>query len=355
MTGVMPYRRLGRSGLEVARLGLGTAMFGRTAGAHVASEILSAYIDAGGNMIDTANIYGGSRDNEGNVPGTTEMLVGEITQGRRQRLVIATKGHGSMDRDGWPNSTGLSRIYLRREVEASLRRLRTDYIDLYQFHSWDFSTPIEESIQVMDELIREGKVRYGGVSNWDGWHVVKAAMHARHLGLAPLISNQIWYNLVDRSAENSVIPACHDVGVGIVVWGSLGQGLLSGQYRRGSEQRPLPVHGIDTRSDRGVTSWKRLATESTWNIIDGLERIARAHDSTVATVATQWLLADGACDVVLLGPSRVDEMESHLKGMSLRMSPDEIAGLRDLSAPIPTYPVSMYGRTYDFLQRRGCR
>jgi aryl-alcohol dehydrogenase-like predicted oxidoreductase len=345
----MPYRRLGTSGLEVARLGLGTAMFGRTVGTDVASEILSAYIDAGGNLIDTANIYGGSRDNDANVPGDTERLVGEIIKGRRHRLIVATKGHGSVERDGWPNSTGLSRIYLRREVEASLRRLGTDYIDLYQFHSWDFYTPIEESIQVMDDLIKEGKVRYGGVSNWDGWHVVKAVCHARRWGRAPPISNQIWYNLVDRSAENSVIPACHDVGVGIIVWGSLGQGMLSGRYRRGSDDPPLPTHGIDTRSDRGVTSWKRLATESSWRIVDALERIATVQHSTVASVATQWMLAAGACDVVLIGPSQFAEAMATLGTLALRLSPEEIKELTDLSKPVPTYPVSMYGRTYDFL------
>jgi aryl-alcohol dehydrogenase-like predicted oxidoreductase len=127
--------------------------------------------------------------------------------------------------------------------------------------------------------------------------------------------------------------------------------MLSGRYRRGSEEPPLAVHGIDTRSDRGVTSWRRLATEATWDIVDGLERIARARGSTVATVATQWLLADGACDVVLLGPSGVEEMQTHLQGLSLRLSLDEVKELRTLSAPVPTYPVSMYGRTYDFLQR----
>jgi aryl-alcohol dehydrogenase-like predicted oxidoreductase len=324
-------------------------MFGRTVGTEEAAEILNAYMDAGGNLVDTANIYGGSRDNEANVPGTTETLVGEITRGRRQRLLLATKGHGSVERDGWPNSTGLSRLYLRRAVEASLRRLATDYIDLYQFHSWDFSTPIEESIGVMDDLIREGKVRYGGVSNWDGWHVVKANVHARHAGLAPLISNQIWYNLADRSAENSIIPACRDVGVGIIVWGALGQGLLSGRYRRGADNHPLAVHGIDTRSDRGVTSWTRLASETTWKTVDALERIAGAHDSTVANVARHWLLADGACDVVLLGPSCLEEMVSDLEGLSLQLTPAEIKELRDLSQPVPTYPVSMYGRSYDVL------
>jgi aryl-alcohol dehydrogenase-like predicted oxidoreductase len=347
----MEYRRLGNSGLEVAVLGLGTAMFGAAAPTATANEILSVYMDHGGNFIDTANIYGGSRDNDAVVPGTTETLVGEITKGRRHRLILATKGHGSVDRDGWPNSTGLSRAYLRRELEASLRRLGTDYVDLYQFHSWDFYTPIEESLAVMDELIKEGKVRYGGVSNWDGWHVAKAAAHARHAGLAPLISNQIFYNLIDRSAENSIIPACQDAGVGIMVWGPLAQGVLSGRFRRGSEAGPPPSVGFDTEGEHGLTSWKRLATERTWRIVDALERIAAEHESTVPNVATQWLLQDGSCDLVLIGPSRLEYVVSDLEGLSVRLSAAERKELRDLSRPIPTYPVSMYGRTYDFLDR----
>jgi aryl-alcohol dehydrogenase-like predicted oxidoreductase len=347
VTVTMEYRRLGASGLEVARLGLGTAMFGRSVDEATASRILDQYLDAGGNFVDTANIYGGSRDDSRNVPGTTESLLGSIIEGRRHRLIVATKGFGSVERDGWPNSTGLSRASLRGAIEGSLRRLGTDYIDLYQCHSWDFQTPVEETVHVLHEFVQEGKVRYIGVSNWDGWHVTKANLYARLSGLTPLVSNQIWYNLVDRSAENSIIPACKDQGVSIIVWGPLGQGVLDGRFRRGSESGPPPSVGFDTQNETSLTSWKRLATEKTRSVIDALEAAAREHQSTVPNVATRWLLQAGACDVVLLGPAAVEHMTSDLEMLAFRLTAEELADIGQRSAPVRTYPLSMYGRTYD--------
>ena len=336
----MEYCYLGYSGLEVARLGLGTARFGADVDEATAQRMLDLYLDAGGNLVDTANIYGGSRHE--NVPGTTERLVGKIIRGRRHRLVLATKGYNPMGSERWPNDVGLSRVYLTRETEASLRRLDTDYIDLYQCHTWDFRTPVEETMRVLDDFVRAGKIRYIGVSNWDGWHVLRANTFANFSGLTPLLSNQIYYTLADRTAEHSIIPACRDQKVSIIVWGALAQGFLSGRYRRGGAEPPATSHLAAAR-DTGWPIWKRLATEQNWAVVDALERIARRQGRTVANVAMQWLLQAGACDVVLLGPSRLEDIAGDLATIGVKLAPEETEELGRLSEPLPPYPISFYG------------
>ena len=209
----MEYHHLGKSGLEVSRVGLGTIPYGTGLDEETARTIADRFSDAGGNYLDTANSYGGGmRGSHAESAGTSERTVGKIIKGRRDRFVVGTKGAWLMEDDMQPNAFGLSRTYLSTQIEASLRRLDTDYIDLYQCHVQDPYTPVEETMRVLDDFVRAGKVRYVGVSNWGGWQVVKANMHARQFNLTPIVSNQVWYNLADRVAEFAIVPACRDQG-----------------------------------------------------------------------------------------------------------------------------------------------
>ena len=236
----MEYCYLGNSGLEVSRLGLGTIPFGTALNEKTCQELVDAFYDTGGNFIDTSNLYGGGmKGSNAKMHGTSEKTVGKATKGKRDRYIIATKGYWLQEDEVWPNKVGLSRTYIAKNIEESLKRLDTDYIDLYQCHARDFYTPVEETMRVLDDFVRAGKIRYIGVSNWDGWHVVEANQHAKSHGLSSIVSNQIWYNLADRVAENSVIPACRNQKVSIIAWGALAQGFLGGKYRRG-DSKPIP-------------------------------------------------------------------------------------------------------------------
>ena len=201
---------------------LGAIPFGTTLDEKTSQRIVDMYQEAGGNLIDTSNLYGGGfRGTNTAMTGTSEMTVEKMVAGEWEKFVIATKGYWLMEDEVRPNSVGLSRTYLTKEIENSLNRLNTDYIDLYQCHAWDFYTPLEETLRVLDDFVRAGKIRYIGVSNWDGWHVMKATTIARFTNLTAPISNQIWYNLADRGAEHSIIPACRDAKVSTIAWGWL--------------------------------------------------------------------------------------------------------------------------------------
>ena len=240
----MPTTRLGNSEMEVSRLGLGTIPFGTVLDEGEASRVLDRFETAGGNLIDTANIYGGGlRGTHEKLAGTSERTVGRILKGRRDRFVIATKGYWTMHHPVRPGGVGLSRRNLTAQLEASLSRLNIETIDLYQCHAWDFYTPVEETVAALNEFVRAGKIRYAGVSNWHGWGVAKANTFARLSELAPIVSNQVWYNLADRVAENEIVPACRDQQVSVITWGALAQGFLTGAYRRG-DRGPEPGSGI---------------------------------------------------------------------------------------------------------------
>ena len=338
----MELRRLGRSGLEVSRLGLGTIPFGTVMDEKTCRRAVDIYHDRGGNLIDTSNLYGGGqRGGNTEMAGTAERTVGKVLKGRRDRFVIATKGFWLMEDEVRPGSVGLSRTYLAKNIEDSLRRLRTDHIDLYQCHNWDFYTPVEETMRVLDDFVRAGKIRYAGVSNWDGWHVVKANASAARMGLTPIISNQIWYNLADRAAEHSIIPACRDQRASIIGFGALAQGFLSGKYTAGGEKSPR-AQKMSSRLDSAFFSWKNLASERNWRVLDVLRRIAEERGRSVPQVATRWLLDSGACDVVLIGASRLDQLEENLDVLNCRLSESEGRELSQASEPPRPYPISFY-------------
>ena len=338
----MEYCRLGHSGLEVARFGLGTIPFGTVLDEAASRTLVDIYSEAGGNYLDTANVYGGGvRGSNLEMAGTAERMVGKIIKGRREHFVVATKGAWQMDDSARPNGFGLSRAYLTREIEASLRRLDTDYIDLYQCHVWDPYTPLEETMRVLDDFVRAGRIRYAGVSNWDGWQVVKANSFARQHALTPLVSNQIWYTLADRVAEFSIVPACRDQGVSIIAWGVYAEGFLTGRYRRGA-QAPQPGSRFELLKESEMCSWQNLAVERNWQTLDVMARIADAHGKSVPNVALTWVLQSGMCDVALVGASRVEQFQQSMAAVDLRLSAEEVSELRLVSELAHPYPMNFW-------------
>jgi len=338
----MEYCNLGHSGLQVSRLGLGAIPFGTSLDQKDCSNLVDAFYEIGGNLIDTSNIYGGGLiGSNTKMAGTSESAVGKAVKGKRDRYIIATKGYWLMEDEVRPNSIGLSRAYLAKNIEASLKRLGTDYIDLYQCHVWDFYTPVDETLRVLDNFVRAGKIRYTGVSNWDGWHVVKANNYAKQYGLTPIISNQIWYTLVDRVSENSIIPACRDQEVSIIAWGALGQGFLTGKYSRGDKE-PAPKSRFKTVKDTEMSSFRILASKKNWDLLDLIIDIAKKHNSSIPNVSIKWLLQSGNCDIVLLGGSKIQQYLENFNLINYKLSDDEVEKLRNASEPEPTYPISFY-------------
>lgn len=339
----MEYCYLGNSGLQVSRLALGADPFGTVLDEKLCQSIVDLYYEAGGNLIDTANIYGGGiQGTNSAMAGTSEKTVGKVIKGKRDKFIVATKGYWLMEDEVRPNSVGLSRTYLATQIEASLRRLGTDYIDLYQCHVWDFYTPIEETMQVLDDFVRAGKIRYVAASNFDGWHIVKANSYAQAANLTPIVSNQIWYNLAGRAAEHSIIPACRDQNVSIIAWGASAQGFLSGRYRRGADG-PLPGTTMATSvKETEMGSWKNLAIDRNWDTLDALAYIAETHGATIPNVARRWLLQSGMCDVVLVGGSKPEHYQESMEVLELQLSEPEVRELTKVSEPPHPYPNCFY-------------
>ena len=338
----MEYCFLGNSGLEVTRIGLGAIPFGTTLDEATSQRVLDIYQEAGGNLIDTSNLYGGGmRGSNLEMAGTSERTVGKVVKGKRDRFVIATKGCWLMENEVRPNSCGLSRTYLATQIEASLRRLGSDYIDLYQCHAWDFYTPVEETLRVLDGFVRAGKIRYWGVSNWDGWWCLKANEIAKQMGLTRLISNQIWYTLADRVAEHEVIPACEDQDISVIAFGAVAQGFLSGKYTREGEKSQR-ADNMSSSLDSAQFSWKNLAIERNWNLLDKMHVMAERMGKSVPNLAQRWLLDSGRCDVVLGGVSRLEQFEENMKIFDWEMAPEDVEELREASELTRPYPLCFH-------------
>src|SRR3954471_1263318 len=325
----MEYRPLGHSGLRVSALTLGTMTFGgRDKFASVGSTDVEGgtrqvdmCLDAGVNLIDTADVYSA---------GLSEEIVGRTIRGRRDRVLLATKARVPMG-DG-PNEAGLSRHHLIRSCEASLRRLGVDHIDLYQVHEWDGATPLEETLDALDHLVRSGKVRYIGCSNYAGWHLMKALGISERRGLQRFVSQQIYYSLQARDAEYELVPVALDQGVGILVWSPLAGGLLSGKYRRG-EQGP--------EGSRHLTDWNEPPVrdeDQLYDVIDALVEIAEGHGVSAAQVAIAWLLTRPAIVSVIVGARTEGQLAHNLGAADLELSADEVARLEELSRPPLIYP-----------------
>src|SRR3954467_12416909 len=322
----MEYRQLGRSGLRVSALTLGTMTFGNdpsvgttdTAGAR---RRLDMCLDAGINLIDTADVYSAGRSEE---------IVGEAIQGRRDRLLLASKARFPMG-DG-PNDAGLSRHHLIEACEASLRRLQTDHIDLYQVHQWDGQTPLEETLDTLDTLVRQGKVRYIGCSNYSGWQLMKALGISELRGLQRFVSQQIHYTLQAREAEYELVPATLDQGLGILVWSPLAGGLLSGKYRR-DQQAP--------EGSRHLSDWDEPPVrnrDALYEIVDALVEIGEGHGVSAAQVALAWLLGRPGVSSVVIGARTDEHLADNLAAAVLELSDDERSRLDEISAPPLLYP-----------------
>ena len=325
----MEYRQLGRSGLRVSTVTLGTmnlggkGVFANVGNGDIADAqgLLDVAIDHGVNLIDTANAYS---------TGMSEEILGHALDGRRDRLMIATKGRLPMG-DG-ANDAGLSRHYLIKQVEASLRRLRTDHVDLYQMHEWDGCTPLEETLEALDTLVHAGKIRYIGCSNYAGWHLMKALSTSERLGYQRFVSQQIHYTLQAREAEYELVPIGVDQQVGILVWSPLAAGLLTGKFRRGQEGPEGARHTL------GWDEPPIRDEEKLYDIIDALVDIANEHDVSAAQVSLAWLLGRPAVASLVVGARTPEQLEDNLASVSLQLTVDERARLDAISSPPLLYP-----------------
>ena len=324
----MEYRRLGHSGLYVSSLTLGTMTFGGRGGFSKvgATDVAGAKrqvdmcLDAGVNLFDTANIYS---------DGESEEILGQAVSGRRGDLLLATKVRMSVG-DG-PNDTGLSRHHIIRQCEESLKRLGTDYIDLYQVHEWDGLTPLEETLEALDTLVRSGKVRYVGSSNYSGWQLMKAIGVSERLGLQRYVSQQIHYTLQAREAEYELVPLALDQGCSILVWSPLAGGLLSGKYRRDE----------DASEGRHVEGWDEPPvrdSDKLYDTVDVLVEIADGLGVSAAQVALAWLLGRPGVASVIVGARTDEQLADNLEAAELVLSEEERRRLDEVSAPPLIYP-----------------
>jgi aryl-alcohol dehydrogenase-like predicted oxidoreductase len=321
----MQYRNLGRTGLKVSLLCLGTMTMGWTSGKEDSFAVMDAFVEAGGNFIDTADIY--SRWAEGNPGGVAETWIGEWlgqSQVPRHQVVIATKVRGRM----WegPNGEGLSRVHIMKAAEDSLRRLNTDYIDLYQTHSPDEDTPLDETMRALEDLVRQGKVRYLGASNYPAWLLTKALWVSDRLGLARYDSLQPHYNLVHRAEfERELRDVCCDQGLGVIPYSPLAGGFLTGKYRQG---RPLPEKARGSSGDR----LQKYMTDRNFALVEKLDEIGRAHNATVTQVALAWMLAHPSITSPIIGANTVEQLSETMGALRVQLSDQEKAALDDMSA-----------------------
>lgn len=337
----MHYKQLGRSGLFVSDICLGTMIFGedsqRSTSAGDAKKIIHRYLDAGGNHIDTADVYAG---------GESERIVGEAIQGKRHQVVLATKVRFSTGDD--PNDVGLSRAHITAGVEASLRRLDTDYIDLYYMHCWDPLTPLEESLRAFDDLVAAGKVRYIGVSNFKAWQLMKALATSSSHSWARFVAGQYQYSLVTRDVEYEFIDLFQGEGIGLTPWGPLGGGFLTGKYKRGERPKDPDKFRLATTPDKDEEAWVRRSSERNWNIIDAVGEIAEARGASYSQIAIAWLRAKPYVSSVIVGVRTMAQLEDNLGAAAIDLTGEELEKLDRVSAPPDLYP-------YRFLQLYGSR
>ncbi len=316
----MEYRNLGRTGLKVSVLCMGTMQFGWTASESDSYEVLNRSYEAGINFLDTADVY--SRWVAGNPGGVAETILGNWIkkfQISRHQVVIATKVRGKMG-DG-PNDEGLSRVHILHAVEESLRRLQTDYIDLYQTHWYDAETPIEETLSALDDLVRQGKVRYIGCSNYPTWRLMQALWASDRLGLARYDCLQPHYNLVHRAEfEQELAEVCQTYGLGVIPYSPLAGGFLSGKYRR--EQ-------TEVGSQRHVA---RYFTDQGWAVLDALSEIAAARSATTSQIALGWMLSLPGITSPIIGPRSLDQLTDNLAAADIRLTAEEMNRLDQVSA-----------------------
>lgn len=336
----MEYRQLGRSGLKVPVLSYGTATFGGSneffkrwgdTDVKEATKLVDICLDHGVNFFDTANIYSA---------GASEEVLGHAIKGRRDKTIISTKSTFSMG-DG-PNDKGSSRHHIVKSCEDSLKRLGTDYIDLYFMHAFDALTPVEETLRALDDLITAGKINYIGCSNFSGWHVMKSLATSEKYGLGRYVSYQGYYSLVGRDYEEELMPLALDQGLGTMVWSPLGWGRLTGKIRRG---QPLPEGRIKSGGAEGGPT---VDDNYLYNVVDALDEIAKETGKTVPQVALNWLLQRPTVSNIVIGARNEEQLKQNLGAIGWNLSMEQVARLDAASAVIPTYP---YWHQRDFAER----
>ncbi len=312
----MEYRHLGKSGLEVSAIGLGCNMFGVDVDEAGTAAILYKAIDVGINYFDTANMYGG---------GKSEELMGKALKGRRHEVLIGTKAGGGGARVRGPNATGASRKHLTEQLEISLRRLQTDYVDLFQVHRPDRNTPIDETMSALDDIVRSGKARYVGCSNYPAWQMCEAVHTARSNGWTPYVSAQPRYNMLEREIESEIVPFCLAYGIGIIPYYPLAAGFLTGKYSKGEP----PPAGTRGATARGIERW---TTDRNWAMLDRLKAFAAKRDHTMAELALAWLLHRPGVSTVINGTSRPSQVESNVKALEWKLSAADMAEIDQILA-----------------------
>ena len=331
------YRTLGRSGLRVSPLCLGTMTFGTDwgwgAGVDPSRAMLDQYCEAGGNFLDTANIY---------TKGHSEAILGDYLaeRGGRDRMVLATKFCGSLYR-GDPNAGGAGRKAIQQQLEQSLRRLRTEVIDLYWMHFDDPHTPMEETLRALDDLVRAGKVRYVGVSDTPAWKVAQGQVEARFRGWAPFVALQIEYSLIERTVEHDLLPMARELGLGVTPWSPLKGGLLTGKYGRNRQPKGEGRH---------VPGVSKSLTDRNYGIIEAAEAVAAELGTGVAQVALAWVLAQPGVTSPILGARTPSQLEANLQALALDLPTEHWARLEAASMPTPVFPHGFLANTRHVMQ-----
>ncbi len=326
----MEYRHLGASGFKVPVLSFGAGTFGGkgplfsnwgNTDADGARRLVDICLDAGLTMFDTADVYSG---------GESERILGEAIKGRRDKVLISTKATFRFSDE--PNDVGSSRFHLIKSCDAALKRLGTDYIDLFQLHGFDARTPVEETVSTLDDLVRAGKIRYLGVSNFSGWHLMKSLAVADRYGYARYVANQTYYSLIGRDYEWELMPLGADQGVGAVVWSPLGWGRLTGKIRRGAA---LPA---TSRLHATADSGPPVADEFVYRVVDALDEIARETGKTVPQIALNWLLQRPTVSTVIIGARNEEQLKQNLGAVGWTLTPEQVAKLDAASEVTLAYP-----------------
>ncbi|WP_250466583.1 aldo/keto reductase [Caballeronia sp. GAFFF2] len=327
----MEYRHLGASGFKVPVLSFGTGTFGGKGeffqawgetDVSEAQRLVDICLDAGVTMFDTADIYSG---------GSSEAILGEALKGRRDKVIISTKATFRFDKDE-PNNVGSSRFHLIHAVNDALKRLQTDYIDIFQLHGFDAKTPVEETLSTLDDLVRAGKIRYTGVSNFSGWHLQKSLDVADRYGYPRYVANQTYYSLIGRDYEWELMPLGIDQGVGAVVWSPLGWGRLTGKIRRG---QPLPA---SSRLHKTADMGPPVPEEHLYRVIDALDAIAEETGKTIPQIALNWLLQRPTVATVLVGARNEEQLRQNLGAVGWNLTAEQVKKLDEAGTVKPPYP-----------------
>ena len=317
----MEYRTLGTSGAVVSTYALGTMTFGNETDEARAHAQLDRYVEAGGNFVDTADVYNA---------GVSEEIIGRWLAKKSGDVMLATKGRFPTGEG--PNDVGTSRRHLRQALEASLRRLGVDHVDLYQLHAWDPITPLDETLSFLEDAVRAGKISYGGLSNFTGWQLQKACDLIAHRGWSRLVTLQPQYNLLVREIEWEIVPAAQENGLGLLPWSPLGGGWLTGKYS--FDEEPAGATRLGENPDRGVESWyRRSRNQRVRDVVDAVREIAGKRGISMAQVALAWLVDRPTVTSVILGARTLDQLDDNLAAADLHLTAEETATLDEASDP----------------------